>query len=67
MQGFPPVLSNQCLYTFTSLCEYLVVKHHTILCWVEQRGMPASKVGKLWRFKTVDKWVRTAEPPMSGR
>ena len=29
--------------------------------WIEQRGMPASKVGKLWRFKTAegDEWVRS--------
>jgi len=28
---------------------------------IEQRHMPASKVGKLWRFKTadVDAWVRS--------
>lgn len=42
-------------------CDYLGVKRHTILRWIEQRGMPASKVGKLWRFKTaeVDEWVRS--------
>ena len=41
-------------------CDYLGVKRHTIMRWIEQRGMPASKVGKLWRFKTadIDKWVR---------
>lgn len=28
--------------------------------WIDQRGMPASKVGKLWRFKTadIDEWVK---------
>ena len=28
--------------------------------WIEQRGMLASKVRKLWRIKTadIDKWVR---------
>lgn len=41
-------------------CEYLGVKRNTILRWVEQRGMPASKVGTLWRFKTadIDEWIR---------
>jgi excisionase family DNA binding protein len=40
--------------------NYLGVKRHTIMRWIEQRGMPASKVGKLWRFKTadIDKRVR---------
>jgi excisionase family DNA binding protein len=39
-------------------CDYLGVKHHTIMRWIEQRGMPAFKVGKLWRFKTadIDEW-----------
>ncbi len=41
-------------------CNYLGVKRHTIIRWIEQRGMPASKVGKLWRFKTadIDEWVK---------
>lgn len=35
-------------------------KRHTIMRRIEQRNMPASKVGKSWRFKTVDldDWVR---------
>ena len=42
------------------VCDYLGVKRHTIMRWIEQRGMPASKVGKLWRFKTadIDEWVK---------
>lgn len=36
------------------VCDYLGVKRHSILRWFEQRGMPASKVEKLWRFKTAD-------------
>jgi len=42
------------------VCDYLGVKRHTVMRWIDQRGMPASKVGKLWRFKTadIDEWVR---------
>lgn len=42
-------------------CDYLGVKRHTILRWTRQRNMPASKVGKLWRFKTseIDEWVKS--------
>ena len=45
------------------VCDYLGVKRHTIMRWIEQRGMPASKVGKLWRFKTadIDEWVKKGE------
>jgi len=45
------------------VCDYLGVKRHTIMRLIEQRGMPASKVGKLWRFKTadIDEWVKKGE------
>ena len=40
--------------------DYLGLKCHTVMGWIDQRGMPASKVGKLWRFKTadIDEWVK---------
>lgn len=41
-------------------CNYIGVKRHTVMRWIEQRGMPASKLGKLWRFKTadIDEWIK---------
>jgi excisionase family DNA binding protein len=36
------------------VCDYLGVKHHMVIRWIDQCGMPASKVGKLWCFKTAD-------------
>ena len=40
--------------------DYLGMKCHTVMRWIDQSGMPASKVGKLWRFKTADsdEWVK---------
>ncbi|MGI6451107.1 MAG: helix-turn-helix domain-containing protein [Desulfitobacteriia bacterium] len=62
---------KQCIttdgYSCKKFCYYLGVKRHTVIRWIEQRGMPASKVGKLWRFKTADIGLKKAEPPMSGR
>ena len=57
------VPENNIQYRWISLqevCDYLGVKRHTIMRWIEQRDMPASKVGKLWRFKTadIDEWVK---------
>jgi excisionase family DNA binding protein len=42
------------------ICEYLGVKRHIILRWIDQCGMPAHNVGKLWNFKTadMDEWVK---------
>lgn len=49
-------------YKSTELIAYKIYQTaFTIMRWIEQRGMPASKVGKLWRFKTaeIDEWVRS--------
>ncbi len=48
------------LITLQEVCHYLRVNRHTVMRWIDQRTMPASKVGKLWRFKTadIDQWVK---------
>jgi excisionase family DNA binding protein len=40
--------------------EYLGVKRDTIYKWISEKGMPAHKIGRLWKFKKdeVDEWVR---------
>lgn len=42
------------------IAAYLGVKRDTIYKWIKRKGMPASKVGRLWKFKLneVDSWVR---------
>ncbi len=42
------------------ISTYLGVKRDTICKWIERKGMPANKVGRLWKFKLdeVDRWVR---------
>jgi excisionase family DNA binding protein len=39
---------------------YLGVKRYTVYRWVDKRGLPAHKRGKLWLFSKgeVDRWVR---------
>ena len=41
-------------------CKYLGVTRQTVLNWIEKRGLPSAKVGKLWKFKAdeIDEWVR---------
>ena len=63
----PETMHNDRWIFLQEVCYYLGVKRHTVIRWIEQRGMPASKVGKLWRFKTADIGLKKAEPPMSGR
>jgi excisionase family DNA binding protein len=42
---------------------HLGVAKDSIYRWIERRGLPAHKVGKLWKFKKaeVDAWVRSGE------
>jgi len=44
------------------IATHLGVKRDTIYKWIERKGMPAHKVGRLWKFRKddVDGWVRSA-------
>ncbi len=45
------------------IAEHLGVSRDTVYTWVNERGMPAHKVGKLWKFqiKEVDSWVKSGK------
>lgn len=40
--------------------KHLGVAQDSIYRWIESRGLPAHKIGRLWKFKLseVDEWVR---------
>lgn len=40
--------------------EYLGIKRDTVYKWIAEKGLPAHKVGRLWKFKReqVDEWVK---------
>ena len=44
-----------------SMKEYLGVSRDTVLAWIEKREMPATKIGRLWKFKIseVDAWMKS--------
>ena len=48
-------------YSLKEIMEHLGVSRETILAWIAKRGMPASKVGRLWKFKKseVDEWIKS--------
>jgi excisionase family DNA binding protein len=41
------------------VADHLGVAKDTVYRWIESRGLPARKVGRLWKFKlaAVDEWV----------
>jgi len=45
------------------VAKHLGVAKDSIYRWIENRGLPAHKIGRLWKFKLseVDDWVRTQD------
>ena len=43
------------------IAHHLGVSRDTVYSWINNRQMPAHKVGRLWKFQTqeVDAWVRS--------
>ena len=50
------------------VAAHLGVRKDSIYRWIENRGLPAQKIGKLWKLKLseVDAWVRTREESPAG-
>ena len=42
------------------IAQHLSVSRDTVYRWIDDRSLPAHKVGRLWKFKVseVDDWVR---------
>lgn len=43
------------------VAHYIGVSPDTVYRWIERKGLPAHKVGRLWKFKLadIDAWVRS--------
>lgn len=48
------------LMTVEEVAEFLRVRPSTVYDWAKDGKIPASKVGRLWRFHRdeIDEWVR---------
>lgn len=49
--------------TVEDICKYLHATRDTVYKWIEQKDMPASKVGRKWLFKKdeIDAWVKSGK------
>lgn len=45
------------------IADHLGVTKDTVYTWISEKGMPAHKVGRLWKFQAseVDDWVRRGD------
>jgi excisionase family DNA binding protein len=43
------------------VAKHLGVAKDTVYRWIESKGLPAHRIGRLWKFKLadVDEWVRS--------
>lgn len=45
------------------ITEYLGIRRETLYKWIERKGLPAVRAGRIWRFKKeeVDAWLRSGK------
>lgn len=53
-------MSTEPWVSVEDVAKHLSGAKDSICRWIEHRGLPAHKVGRLWKFKSsdVDEWVR---------
>ncbi len=51
---------NDRLLSVGDVCKYLGISRDTAYKWIEKRGLPAYRLGRLWKFKRqeIDNWVK---------
>jgi excisionase family DNA binding protein len=47
--------------SINEICEHLGVSSDTVYKWIDKSGMPAHRMGRLWKFQKaeVDAWVKS--------
>jgi excisionase family DNA binding protein len=52
-----------------TITDYLDVSRETVLQWINNRNMPAHKVGRLWKFKIseIDEWIKSGGASMMNK
>jgi excisionase family DNA binding protein len=56
-------MTDQKLLTLTEISRYLNIHRMTLYRMAQQRKIPASKVGRVWRFRKnrIDEWLDKQE------
>ena len=45
------------------IAKHIGIKQETVYTWIAQRGLPAHKVGRLWKLSKaeINEWVRSGQ------
>ncbi len=56
-------MRNEPWVSLAEIAQHLSVSRDTVYRWIDDRGLPAHKVGRLWKFMVseVDEWVRAGK------
>ena len=54
------LMTNEPWVSVDDLAKHLGVAKDSVYRWIDHKGLPAHKIGRLWKFKLteVDDWVR---------
>ena len=54
------IVKSEPWVTASDVAQHLGVVKDTVYRWRERKGLPAHKIGRLWKFQLseVDEWVR---------
>lgn len=53
-------MTNEPWVSVDDLAKHLGVAKDSVYRWIDDKGLPAHRIGRLWKFKLseVDEWVR---------
>lgn len=66
-EGFPYMTkhedNNDRWLSIGEICAHLGVSSDTVYKWIEKQGLPAHRMGRLWKFQkaAVDAWVKSGQ------
>ena len=60
--------TDECWVDVAAVARHLGVRRESVYRWIEAKGLPAHKVGRLFRLKLsgIDTWVRNGRASEDG-